>query len=84
MVAVTAAYTVNSPYCIADAVESEPTGPSRAELEAIRSGADVAETPSFSPSVRAAPVGPVDPPHLREKEGTWLQRHAVAEPGGHA
>ncbi|HEU4514780.1 MAG TPA: hypothetical protein VFR87_16850 [Nocardioidaceae bacterium] len=48
MVAITAAYTVNSPYCIADAVKSEPTGLSEAELEAIRTGADEAETSSFS------------------------------------
>jgi len=33
LVAVTTAYTVNSPYCIADTVESQPTGLSEAELD---------------------------------------------------
>lgn len=54
LVAITTAYTVNSPYCIADAVESEPTGVSEAELEAIRTGADVADVSSFSPRERLA------------------------------
>jgi len=54
MVVITAAYALNSPYCIADAVESEPTGLSEAELEALRIGADVSEMPSFSPRERLA------------------------------
>ncbi|WP_448003674.1 carboxymuconolactone decarboxylase family protein [Agromyces bauzanensis] len=54
LVAITAAYTVNSPYCIADAVNSEPTGLSEAELEAVRAAADVSEMSSFSPRERLA------------------------------
>lgn len=54
LVAVTAAYTVGSPYCIADAVESEPTGLTDAELETIRTVADPSVTPSFSRRERLA------------------------------
>lgn len=54
LVAVTAAYTVNSPYCIADTVESEPTGLSEAELEVVRAGGDVAALSSFSARERLA------------------------------
>lgn len=54
LVAVTAAYTLESPYCIADAVESEPTGLSDQELEAIHSGADVQSVSSFTPRERLA------------------------------
>lgn len=54
MVAITAAYTVNSPYCIADTVESEPTGLTSAEIEAIRTAADVTRITSFTPRERLA------------------------------
>jgi alkylhydroperoxidase family enzyme len=54
LVVITVAFTVNSPYCIADTVEAEPTGLSRAELEAIRTGANVAALPGFSPRERLA------------------------------
>lgn len=54
IVAITAAYTVNSPYCIADTVETESTGLSPSELDAIRTGADVAELSGFSPRERLA------------------------------
>lgn len=54
MVAIASAYTVDSPYCIADTVGTEPTGLTEAELEAIRTGGDVSETASFSPRERLA------------------------------
>ncbi len=54
MVAIAAASTVNSPYCIADTVESEPTGLSEEELTVLRTGADLADVPSFSARERLA------------------------------
>ena len=54
MVAIASAYTVNSPYCIADTAGSEPTGRSEAELEAIRTGADVSGVSSLSRRERLA------------------------------
>lgn len=54
MVAIAAAYTVDSPYCIADTVGTEPTGLTETEIEAIRTGVDVSRVSSLSPRERLA------------------------------
>lgn len=54
MVAIAAAYTMNSPYCIADTVESEPTGLTAAEIDAIRTAADLAGISTFTQRERLA------------------------------
>ena len=53
IVAITAAYTTESPYCIADTV-GEPTGLTSAEIEAIRTAADPDDVATFTPRERLA------------------------------